>query len=461
MQSAKTTPILFIVLLVVGVVIGYPIGYYMAPPKIEERIVEKPVYPLKGEIPIGVLVADTGYMETEKATVEIAIEEVNNYVKALGLPITFKAYIENAEGSATKALEKLQSLYAKGIRIVVGWRFSSHIRACYDYIQANKILVVSDGSTSPLLRIADDFVFRLPTPDTVQGVIIPKIIVDYGVKAIAVLQRADTWGDGLYAVVEENFKKLGGTIIERVRYDPEKTEFSAELAVLASKIDGAIKTYGKDKVGFLLLAFDEAAVIQSQAKDYPALMSVLWFGSDGHVWSDRLVEEAGQYALIVRHICTYATTTNSTLRMNFAEKHRAKVGYVPGTYSICLYDSIWLVAKAILEAATTDTTVLKKILPDVAARYFGASGWCLLDENGDRAIMDYDLWAVIKESEAKYATFVYYYNVTVGGERLAWAIIGSYSATTGAIKWFLKPTLGSSSAGEYHVIVNDANYKLH
>ena len=461
MKSAKTTPILFIVLLVVGLVIGYPLGYYMAPPKIEEKIIEKPVYPLKGEIPIGVLVASTPNLETERATTEIAIEEVNNYVKSLGLPITFKAYIEDAEGSATKALEKLQSFYAKGIRIVVGWRWSSHIRACYEYIQANKILVISDGSTSPLLCIADDFVFRLPTPDTVQGVIIPKIIVDYGVKAIAVLQRADTWGDGLYAVVEENFRKLGGTIIERVRYDPEKTEFSAELAILASKIDSAIKTYGEDKVGFLLLAFDEAAVIQSQAKDYPALMSVLWFGSDGHVWSDRLVEEAGQYAFMVRHICTYATTTNSTLRINFAEKHKAKVGYVPGTYSTCLYDSIWLVAKAILEAATTDTTVLKKILPGVAARYFGASGWCLLDENGDRAAMDYDIWAVIKESEAKYATFVYYYNVTVGGERLAWAIVGSYSAASGTIQWFLKPTLASSSAGGYHLVVYDASYKLY
>jgi len=119
MQSAKTTPILFIVLLVVGIVIGYPVGYYMAPPKIQEKIVEKPVYPLNGEIPIGVMVADTGYMETEGTTVNIAIEEVNNYVKALGLPITFKAYIENAEGSATKALEKLQSLYAKGIRMLL------------------------------------------------------------------------------------------------------------------------------------------------------------------------------------------------------------------------------------------------------------------------------------------------------------------------------------------------------
>ncbi|MCC6018050.1 MAG: ABC transporter substrate-binding protein [Candidatus Verstraetearchaeota archaeon] len=460
MQSAKTTPILFIVLLVVGVVIGYPIGYYMAPPKIEEKIVEKPVYPLKGEIPIGVIVASTPNLETERATVEIAIEEVNNYFKTLGLPITFKAYIENAEGSATKAFEKLQSLYAKGIRIVLGWRWSSHIRACYDYIQANKILVISDGSTSPLLSIADDFVFRLPTPDTVQGVVIPKIIVDYGVKAIAVLQRADTWGDGLYAVVEENFKKLGGTIVERVRYDPEKTEFSAELAILASKIDGAIKTYGKDKVGFLLLAFDEAAVIQSQAKDYPALMSVLWFGSDGHVVSDRLVNEAGRYAYVVRHICTYVTITNSTLWMSFAEKHRAKVGYVPGTYSTCLYDSVWLVAKAILEAATTDTTVLKKILPEVAAKYFGASGWCLLDKNGDRAAMDYDIWAVVKESEIKSASLFtrYYYNVTVDGERLAWAIVGSYSAATGSIKWLFKPTLAPKAA--YTVLIGDFDQKL-
>ena len=75
--------------------------------------------------------------------------------------------------------------------------------------------------------------------------------------------------------------------------------------------------------------------------------------------------------------------------------------------------------------------------------------------------MDYDIWAVIKESEAKYATFVYYYNVTVGGERLAWAIVGSYSAASGTIQWFLKPTLASSSAGGYHLVVYDASYKLY
>lgn len=438
----KKSIILMIILLIVGLAAGSVVGYYASPPKIveKEKIVEKPVYPLKGEIPIGVIVASTENLETEKATVEIAIEEVNKYVQSLGLPITFKAYIENAEGSSTKALEKLQSLYAKGIRITVGWRWSGQIRACYDYIHANKILVISDGSTSPLLCM-DDYVFRLPTNDLVQGKIIPKIILEYGVKAIAVLQRADTWGDGLYAVVESEFKKLGGVIFERIKYDPEKTEFSAELALLDSKIDSAIKTYGKEKVGFLLLAFDEAAVIQAQAKDYPRLMSVLWFGSDGHVWSDRLVNEAGKYAYSVRHICTYAATMNSTLRLSFAEKHKAKVGYVPGTYSICLYDSIWLVVKTILETATTDTTVLKKVLPMVASRYFGASGWCLLDENGDRAMLNYDLWAVIKESEAPLCKFVYYYNVTINGERLAWAIVGSYDSVTGEITWFFKPKL--------------------
>jgi branched-chain amino acid transport system substrate-binding protein len=463
MKSAKTSSILLIVLFIVGIVIGYPIGYYMAPPKIQEKIVEKPVYPLKGEIPIGDLIAYDGAIDGEKAAVEIAIEEINDYVKTLGLPITFKPYFENAGGSATTALEKLQSFNAKGIKIVVGWMWSSLIRGCYDYIQANKILVISDGSTAPALAIPDDFVFRLAIPDNVQGAAIAKVMNDYGIKAIAVLQRGDTWGDGLYSAVEENFKKLGGTIIERVRFDPDKTEFSAELAVLESKIESAIKIYGKDKVAVYLIAIPEAPMIQSQAKNYPALMSVLWFGCDGYVGEDRLITETGQYSLIVRHICTYPATTNSTLKMNLAEKFRARLGYVPVGYYFCLYDIVWLVAKAILEAGTTDTTILKNVLPKVAANYFGASGWCILDKNGDRAVMDYDLWAIIKESEAKkYPVWVpSYYNVTVDGERLAWAVVGSYSSTTGTVNWFFKPTLGSSSAGEYHVIVNDANYKLH
>jgi hypothetical protein len=33
-----------------------------------------------------------------------------------------------------------------------------------------------------------------------------------------------------------------------------------------------------------------------------------------------------------------------------------------------------------------------EVLPDIASRYYGYSGWCQLDEAGDRANANYEIW---------------------------------------------------------------------
>jgi len=422
-------------MLIIGLAIGYPIGRFTAPTQIVEKPVEVevPVYPLKGEILIGLIGASTAGMEWEEPTVQIAIEDVNAYVKSLGLPIEFKAIIECAEGSAVKALEKLQSLHSQGVHFIVGMRWSSHCKACLEYANEHKIIMVSDGSTSPLLSISGDYLFRLVCDDTFQGKAIARMLVDYGIKAVAVLQRADTWGDGLYEAFKQRFEELGGVIVEHIRYDPEKTEFSAEVKAINDAIEQAIATYGADKVAVEYIGFDEAVIIQTQAADYPTLMSVPWFGSDGHVRSQRLLEEAGDLAVKTRHFCTYMGITVSDVYREFEAKFIPRVGYVPGTYACLLYDSIWIIAKSIIEAATTDPEVVKEVLPEVAKRHFGVSGWCALNEAGDRAGGNYNIWAVMSVQEIEQ----YGLERAGIGEEYDWAIVGVYNYLTDSVEWFI------------------------
>jgi len=423
--ETKTMGLMF-VLFLVGIGVGYPIGMAATPPKVVEKVVEKPVHPLKGDILIGAICASTAGLEWNKPTIEIALEEINAYVSALGIPVTFKVLIEDAEGSAVRALEKFQSLHAKGVKFFVEFRWSSHVKAVKEYADANKLLIVSDGSTSPLLAIPDDYVFRLVCDDTVQGVAIARMLIDYGIRATVVMQRADAWGDGLYAEFKRWFTEWGGTIVDHIRYDPDKTEFSAELRTVAARIKEAIAKYGEGKVAFEILSFEEAVVMQAQAKDYPELMTVPWFGSDGHVVSTRLIDEAGALALKTKHISTYMGVTESAKYKAFVDKFTPKVGYTPGTYAVLLYDSLWVLAKAILEAGAYNPEIVKKVLPTAAGAYFGASGWTVLNKAGDRAGGNYDIWAVVEKGE-----------VPRKGE-LGWKRIGFYDYLSGKVVWFEK-----------------------
>jgi len=413
------------ILFIVGIGIGYIAGYIT--PRAPTQIVSAPTSPLNGTVLlIGVIHSNPVYVNSEEAAAQIAKEEIEEWLRSLGINMSIQLLFENAEGSATKALEKLQSLAARGVHFVLGFRWSSHVKACLDFANKNKILIISDASTSPALSIPNrGYLIRMPVDDTYQGKAIARMIIDYGVKYVAVLQRADAWGDGLYESFAKRFSELGGNIIARVRYDPEKTDFTPEIKLLDDTFRDAINKYGKDKVGLLLLAFeDDSVAIQATAASYPNIMSVVWFGSDGHVRAERLVTEQGSNALKVKHISTYMGVSESELWRNFAEKYKKIVGTYPGTYDTLLYDSMWLLVKTIVEVQSTDVDKVYKAIFSVAERSFGASGWLALNEYGDRKEAYYDIWAVVEKGE-----------VPRPGE-IGWKKVGIYDPISDKITWF-------------------------
>jgi branched-chain amino acid transport system substrate-binding protein len=402
----------WIALFIVGIVIGGIGGYFAAPKPIEYK------YRLEGEIPIGAIMSSTEWCWREDPyAIRIAEEEINAYVKTLGLPVKFVFLIENAEGSPEKALEKLTTLAAKGCKVVIGLRFSSHVKAIKGYADEHHIVIISSGSSSPLLAIPNDFIFRLPCTDAVTFKALRKHILNLGLKALIVIQRGDAWGDTLF----EEAKKMeaeGVIIYDHIRYDPNAKEFSAEVSRMAEKVHEAIEKYGKDKVGVVAFSFLELGTIISQAAHYPELLSVQWMGNDEKTGIET---EVGEYLIKTKAIFPmFAVPTTTTIYQRFASEFLKRSGLPKVTgYNAMAYDAAWLAAKAVLEAGVYDGDAIKKALPKVAETYFGASGLCALNENGDREVMDYDIWAVVKEK----GTYV-------------WKAVGYYNSITDTITWY-------------------------
>jgi branched-chain amino acid transport system substrate-binding protein len=415
--------VLYVVLIVIGIAIGYAIWGSTAqqPARVQTLTLTIPgaattstvtmvstvttiqtitaqAPGLRGEILIGALLPLSGDLASEgplnRVATEMAIEDLNSYVKSLGLPIMFRLVVEDSATDPKTALEKLQALYARGVRAVVGPMTSAEVRNLKSYADGNKIVVCSQSSTAPDLAVPD-YIFRDVPNDRYQGRAIARLMYDYGVRYVYILYRNDAWGKGLADATSARFKEIGGTILANVGYDPKKSDFSAELSAAASTVKDAINRYGASKVGVLLISFEEGGVITAQAAGYSDLMSITWFGSDGTAVNSKILEQAGVQLVKVKHLATIFAPTESPKFTDFVNRFKAKTGELPGTYPATAYDCVWLLGLAIIQAGKYDGEAIRNALPAVAKTYFGVSGWTLLDDNGDRAGGDYDVWAVV------------------------------------------------------------------
>ncbi len=433
METTNTTKIIAIA--IIALIIGGGLGYTMAPAKIVEvevsgttetitKTIEVKVPALSGTIPIGLLYSNTGHIDTSGPAAAIALEEVNAYVKRLGLDVTFEFVEECAEGQATTALEKFQSMIARGVKVVIGFNWSSQCKAVKDYADENHIVVFSDGSTSPVVAIPDDYIFRLAVTDTTQNSALAPAIYGMGIEHLIIVARNDAWGDGNYETMKELYELEGGVIEEYLRYDSEKTEFSAEAAVLNDIIIQLNNQYGADKVAIATWSFEFSPIFAS-CEEYPALVDTIWFGSNGFGRSTSFVDEHPN-AHETTFLAMIMGTAQSSRHTDFQAKYlKLSGGRLAGTYNTHIYDITWIVCKAILESGTYDGAILKEVIPTVAEQYWGACGWTKLNENGDRAESSYELWTI---------------NLNQTSMLPSWYVAASYDSGTRSLNWVNPPS---------------------
>ena len=72
------------------------------------------------------------------------------------------------------------------------------------------------------------------------------------------------------------------------------------------------------------------------------------------------------------------------------------------------YDAIWIMAKAVLECGTDNSTIVREMIPQVAEDYMGVIGSCRMG-NGVRSLADYRVyeWRSV-DGEAAFIEIGYY-----------------------------------------------------
>jgi len=408
-------------MLLVGLGIGGGIGYYAAPAKVEEVEVTVEVNPLDGKtIRIGATTAGQNELEFSAPLFDEAITgDINDYCKKLGYDVTFEYLLEQGEYSASVGLEKVQAFKAMGVNLLIGHQWSSQCEASLSYANENDFLLFSHCSTSPILAIPDDNLYRLCPTDLSMAPAMASSLWSYGVEAIIVFQVGDTWGDGIWNAFEPLWEDFGGVVLKRTRYAVESTEFSTYIEVLDAALEEAFDMYGVEHCAVQTIALGELPTLLTQASDYENMMKVRWFGTESAGRSERVIDQCPEIGLQLGCWSPLAAPAYSPMWDSLEEKMFDLTGIYLGFYGGCQYDCAWILAEAVLQAGSTDAHDIIPILPDVSNHYFGITGWCKLDENGDRAPPNYDVWGYTRNPDG-----------SVGFDRM-----GVWSPITNDVAW--------------------------
>jgi len=396
MESKGMT--LAIVLLVVGLAVGAGVGYYAMPPKVvtttETKTVTEYKRPLEGKtIKIGYIASSTTGLETGQPLHKQIIEtDMNAYAARLGYGVKFDWLIDDATGLANVHLEKVQSFKSMGVTVFEGGLWSAQASGSVGYCNENNMLMWSSSSTSPLLMIPNDNLYRMCPTDLVQAPAIAEMLWSYGIKAIVVIQRGDAWADGIYNILKPDFEAKGGVVLDKVRYAAEVTEWSSYLQTAENVLSAAVATYGADRIAVELISFQEGVNIITQAADYPTIYGCKWFGSDGTSMTQQFIDDAPTQAQKLSIYSTLAAPAASEKYSTLYDRYFALVSQPFGYYSACSYDIGTVIMMSMFEKQSDAAKDIIALQDPIAYDTWGSSGWCRLNADGDRYAGNYDIW---------------------------------------------------------------------
>lgn len=378
-------------------------------------------------IKIGVIVPWSGYLGAFTDLYKKVVEpDINAYVAKLPEyrfipPVKFEFQVVSAgDGTLAEHLAQVKMFHKMGVDLIIGGFFSSQINdETLQYLKTNKMVMISPSSNAPSLAKVDNL-FRLLPDASTEGPIVAAMFAKLGLTKAIVIEDNGDWGNGVY----QSFKSSFSGAIDTYPY--------TEGDSITNVLNAAESAYnGAPGVGIFLIAVDSDCAVLNLDRSafltaYPKLGVIPWFGADGTAFSMALTApNIGALKILSPNPATPHNTKFDKMAPTYATAMGTPMDYG----GACMIDAGWMLAQAVIETRSTfiwktpGATDVIKVLIDDSSRYFGYSGWCQLDQNGDRVSGNWDIVG---------------YGLS-GGSRVVLQY-GSYDLYSKTVSWTTTPT---------------------
>jgi branched-chain amino acid transport system substrate-binding protein len=314
------------------------------------------------DVKIGILIGFTGPIESLTGHMANAAEEAMAEVNASGKALNGMNFVSvrgdstcGDSAAGTAAAERLVT--AEGIKGMVGGDCSGVTGAILQNVaRPNGIVMVSPSATSPALSTAEDdgLFFRTAPSDAREGQVMADVLVERGVKSIALTYTNNDYGKGLAEAIAESFTAVGGVVTINASHEDGKADYSAEVAALAAAggdllvVAGYLDQGGK---GIIQASLDSGAFST--------------FGLPGGMVGDSLPEAIGP-ALNGSYGQVAQSDSEGAAKLIEMAKVNSPAWDGTSPYAMESYDAAALIMLAMQAAGSSDPKVYKDKVMEVA-----------------------------------------------------------------------------------------------
>jgi branched-chain amino acid transport system substrate-binding protein len=305
---------------------------------------------------------------------ELAVTEINARGGVKGRPLELRIFDDSARPDVAIRIARALADDPTVVAVVGHLTSSTSLAAGRVYGEGRRPLVmISPSASSPDLSGVNPYVFRICPTDLSHGAQLARFVRGrLGAQRVGVIYVDDDYGRGLRLSFAQEFRNLGGTVVEE---DPSLSATPSLEPYLSRLRQGG----GVDVV---MLATERAGA--ELALREMARLGVHWpvFGGDALTG----IEASGALAEGVRLSSAYLPDRPGERNAQFVAAYaRAHEGQRPDHRGAGAYDAVHLLARVIADAGTGRDAVrerLARIGRDLPA-YEGVTGTIAFDGRGD------------------------------------------------------------------------------
>ena len=196
------------------------------------------------EIKIGIILGFTGPIESLTPSMgdaaELAMAEVTESGLLLdGAKVTGVRGDSTCVDAAAATAVAERQITGDGVKGIMGADCSGVTGAILNNVALpNGVVMISPSATSPGLSHANNedngLFFRTSPSDARQGVVMTEVLMEAGIKEVAVTYTNNDYGKGLADSFQAAYESAGGTVTINAAHEDGKADYSAEVGALAS-----------------------------------------------------------------------------------------------------------------------------------------------------------------------------------------------------------------------------------
>jgi branched-chain amino acid transport system substrate-binding protein len=317
-----------------------------------------------GEIKIGAVAARTGdnaaLGEWQANGAKLAVEEINAKGGVLGKKLVL--VLEDSQGVPAQAVAVLNKLiYRENVAAIIGDCQSSPVLAMMPVIKTAKIPMLAHGTNPNITKQDNPWVFQTRANDQVKfGALARFLVTKVGHKKVAVLHDSADYGMGGANAVKSYLKTKNMEVAVDESWTPGDKDFSSQILKIKKADPDVLIVIGP--MVDMGLAMKQARQMGIKAQ----------FAGGAGIESDTTLGAAGGAGEGLIFAAGFISSHPDPQVQAFVKKFNQRYGYKPNDFAATGYDAIYLLAKGMEKAKSTEPEAVTKALKSM--KYDGVEG---------------------------------------------------------------------------------------